>query len=70
MLEERGVAVDYTTIFGWIQRYAPEIEWRLRWYWRRALAGREPGASARPLRRPATHSLDRVHHLVVDAISP
>jgi transposase-like protein len=35
MLEERGVAVDHTTIHRWVQRYAPEIEKRLRWYWRR-----------------------------------
>jgi transposase-like protein len=35
MLEERGVRVDHTTIFRWTQRYAPEIERRLRWYWRR-----------------------------------
>ena len=30
MLAERGVNVDHTTI----QRYAPEMEKRLRWYWR------------------------------------
>ena len=35
MLEERGVVVDHTTIYRWTQRYAPEIEKRLRWYWRR-----------------------------------
>ncbi|TNC47703.1 IS6 family transposase [Rubellimicrobium rubrum] len=35
MLEERGVAVDHTTITRWTQRYAPEIEKRLRWSWRR-----------------------------------
>ena len=34
MLEERGVAGDHTTIFTWTQRHAPEIERRLRWYWR------------------------------------
>jgi IS6 family transposase len=32
MMQERGVAVDYTTIFRWVQRYAPEIEKRARWY--------------------------------------
>lgn len=31
MLAERGVAVDYTTIYRWVQCYAPEIEQRLRW---------------------------------------
>ena len=35
MLEERGVAVDHTTLYRWTQRYAPEMEKRLRWYWRR-----------------------------------
>ena len=35
MLEERGVSVDHSTIYRWTQRYAPEIEKRLRWYWRR-----------------------------------
>lgn len=33
MLAERGVNVDHTTIYLWVQRYAPEIEKRLRWYW-------------------------------------
>jgi transposase-like protein len=26
MMQERGVAVDPSTIFRWVQRYAPEIE--------------------------------------------
>lgn len=34
MLAERGVYVDHTTIYRWVQRYAPEMEKRLRWYWR------------------------------------
>ncbi len=32
---ERGVPVDHSTIYRWVQRYAPEIEKRLRWQWRR-----------------------------------
>jgi len=32
MMQERGVAVDHTTIFRWVQRYAPEIDKRARWY--------------------------------------
>ncbi|WP_010303112.1 IS6 family transposase [Candidatus Odyssella thessalonicensis] len=32
MMEERGVDVDHTTIYRWVQRYAPEFEKRLRWY--------------------------------------
>ncbi len=31
---ERGVSVDHSTIYRWVQRYAPEIERRLRWQWR------------------------------------
>ena len=30
MLQERGVAVDHTTIFRWIQAYATELEKRIR----------------------------------------
>ena len=32
MMSERGVAVDPSTIFRWVQRYAPEIEKRVRPY--------------------------------------
>lgn len=34
MLAERGVEVDHTTTYGWVQAYAPETEMRLRWQWR------------------------------------
>src|SRR3546814_1828541 len=30
MLSERGIDVDHTTIYRWVQRYAPEMEKRLR----------------------------------------
>jgi transposase-like protein len=30
MLRDRGVSVDHTTIYRWIQAYAPELEKRLR----------------------------------------
>jgi IS6 family transposase len=30
MMGERGVSVDHSTIYRWRQRYAPEIEKRLR----------------------------------------
>ena len=33
-LVECGVNFDHATIYCWVQRYAPEIEKRLRWYWR------------------------------------
>jgi transposase, IS6 family len=32
MMQERGVSVDPSTIFRWVQRYAPEIEKRIRPY--------------------------------------
>ncbi len=34
MLTERSVNVAHTTFYRWVQRYAPEMEKRLRWYWR------------------------------------
>jgi IS6 family transposase len=34
MMGERGVGVDHSTIYRWVQRYAPEMEKRLRWQWR------------------------------------
>src|SRR3546814_4586585 len=34
-LAERGISVDHTTIYRWVQCYAPEMEKRLRWFWRR-----------------------------------
>jgi transposase, IS6 family len=30
MLADRGIAVDHTTIYRWIQAYAPELDQRLR----------------------------------------
>ena len=35
MMTERGVAVDHSTIYRWVQRFAPEMEKRLRWQRRR-----------------------------------
>ncbi|MCP5996093.1 DDE-type integrase/transposase/recombinase, partial [Klebsiella pneumoniae] len=34
MLAERGVNVYHSTTHRWVQRYAPDMEKRLRWYWR------------------------------------
>lgn len=34
MFAEYGINVDHSTIFRWVQHYAPEMEKRLRWYWR------------------------------------
>jgi IS6 family transposase len=34
MMIERGVDVDHTTVYRWVQRYAPEFEKRIRWYTR------------------------------------
>src|SRR3954447_2948350 len=30
MMRERGLTVDHTTVFRWVQRYAPEINKRMR----------------------------------------
>ena len=32
MMGERGVGVDHTTLYRWVQRYAPELEKRTLWY--------------------------------------
>jgi hypothetical protein len=32
MMQERGIKVDPSTLFRWVQRYAPEIEKRIRQY--------------------------------------
>ncbi|WP_417729129.1 IS6 family transposase [Roseovarius sp.] len=34
MMVERGHRVDHSTIYRWVQHYAPEIERRMRWQWR------------------------------------
>ncbi len=34
MMAERGIDVDHTTLYRWVQQYAPEIEKRLRWYYK------------------------------------
>jgi transposase, IS6 family len=30
LLRERGVSIDHTTVFRWVQRYAPELDKRCR----------------------------------------
>ena len=40
MLGEWGVAVDRSTIYRWVQRFAPGMEKRLRWYSKRPSIGR------------------------------
>lgn len=37
MMLERGIEVDHTTLYRWVQHYAPELEKRLRWYWKPTL---------------------------------
>ena len=34
MMLERGFEVDHTTRYRWVQHYAPEMEKRLRWFWK------------------------------------
>lgn len=38
MMAERGVRVDHSTVYRWVQRYAPEMERRMRWQWRRPMS--------------------------------
>ena len=35
IMTERGVAVDHSTIYRWVQHLAPKMKKRLRWQWRR-----------------------------------
>ena len=35
MMRDRGLGVDHTTIYRWVQRYAPEIDKRCRPFLRR-----------------------------------
>lgn len=37
MMSERGVEVDHTTLYRWVQHYAPEMEKRLRYFWKPTL---------------------------------
>ena len=32
MMTERGVPVDHSTIYRWVQKYAPELDKQTRWY--------------------------------------
>ena len=34
MMCERGVEVDHTTLYRWVQHYAPLMEKRLKYFWR------------------------------------
>ena len=34
---ERGLDVDHTTLYRWVQHYAPEMEKCLRWFWKPAM---------------------------------
>ena len=34
MLSDRGVCVDHTTLFRWVQAYAATLEQRIRWHLR------------------------------------
>ena len=35
MMLERGFEVDHTTLYRWVQHYAPEMQKRMRWYYNR-----------------------------------
>jgi IS6 family transposase len=32
MLEERGVELDHTPLYRWVQHYAPKLQKRLKWF--------------------------------------
>ena len=32
MMAERGLTIDHTTIYRWVQQYAPELKKRVEWY--------------------------------------
>ena len=34
MMGERGVEVDHSTIYRWVQKYSPILQKRLQWYWK------------------------------------
>jgi len=34
MMNERGLSLDHTTIYRWVQGYAPELEKRIRPHYR------------------------------------
>lgn len=35
MMVERGLAVDHTTLYRWVQYYSPELKKRLEWHKKR-----------------------------------
>lgn len=35
MMGERGAPVDHSTMYRWVQKFAPETEKGLRWHWLR-----------------------------------
>ena len=47
LMAERGVRVEHSTIFRWIQKYAPEMERRVRWQWRRSPVVLSPRSASR-----------------------
>ena len=62
---ERGVSVDHSTIFRWVQIYAPGIEKRLRWQWRRPFINTDKaptyGAALAELKKADKCPEDKVH---------
>jgi IS6 family transposase len=35
MMQERGLSIDHTTIYRWVQHYAPELKKKIDWYQKR-----------------------------------
>ncbi len=40
MLTERGVNVEHTSVYRWVQRCAPQMDKKLRWYWHNSTGAR------------------------------
>ena len=57
MMRERGLCVDHTTIYRWVQRYAPEIDKRCRPFLRRTTDSYRIDEDVRACRRGLALSL-------------
>ena len=55
MMTERGVPVDHTTIYRWVQKYAPELDKQTRWH------RQVPDWQARSWRVDETYILSLIH---------
>ena len=52
MLADRGVAIDHVSLFRWVQRFAAQLEKRVRRHLRPCRGPRGPRPSSAPWRSP------------------